>query len=193
MKNNSIFKEFLIIFTMIVFCIAATATAAGTEYKPAYWTPSSQLVYYMHQAYGFNKKMISTVGRMLNNNDDVSVALRIARQKNLDPRIVMGMRRKGMTWMQILKSCGMHPSKLYENLSVHQVMGVPDRFKKTFGEYQKWTENPADDIELKDEQVQDLVQLRLVVKIFGVHGRTVMKIRNSGKDWTQIILNRGLK
>lgn len=181
---------FIVVVFIAVFILNNTVSAQNME-KEVLWSENSGLTYYMSTFYKFDKYIVTTLGSLLDNPDDVSVCLYIAQETNIHPQDIMGVKRAGESWVQILRSIKYCPSKIFVEPGMYEIFGVPAKFRHSYNQLKKWQSNPGHQIELDDDQVRDLVQLRFVVTNFGTPPIDTMRARNSGRTWTNIILNSG--
>ncbi len=170
---------------MLWACMVAQVLA-----QPQYWDPGSNLTYFMHQGYRFDKNTVSNIGKQMDNNDDVSACLRFARDTGINPASIRGMRHGGQEWQSIMKSLAYEPHRLYEGLGIIDNLGVPPRFRDTFRKYDRYLKD-GEPLILTDEDVRDLVQLRFCIVTFGVPVGEVFRARARHDSWTSVILNQG--
>lgn len=178
-----------VLLAICLFFTVAGVRAEETADPQSYWSEDSQLTYHLHSGYGFPKAIVSTIGKMIGNNDDVSVCLFLGKSKGLDPRIIMGMRNKGFSWAQTMESSGFEAYLLFDKIGIIDANGVPPKFRKAFKKYDKWKEDGGK-LEMEDQEVRDLVQMRFCVNTFGVPISQVLKA-GSRNNWTHVILNQG--
>ncbi len=151
------------------------------------------MIYYLNKYYKYPPSIIVTLGKFIGykNDDDVSVCMCIGRDTRLDPRDVMGLKNRGLSWKEIIKTTGFQPSTLFKKAGFDYFDTVPHRFEHAFSEYKKWKKNPSYQMDLSDDEVRDLVQLNLVIHLFGVTAQNMMKARDRGARWSNIILAGG--
>jgi len=184
-------KKYILIFTILITLSLCVITNAQEIDKDTLWSPSSQMTYIMSRKYGVDKSVVTILGKMLDNNDDVSVCLYLHKKTSIHPQNIMGLKRKGMSWKQIMKSLKFEPDALFTESGIYEIFGVPRKFKHSYGELKKWQKDPSHEMDLTDDDVRDLVQLRFIVRNFGVPPINVMRARNSGASWTNMILSGG--
>lgn len=190
-KISGITLFFVAVTTLLI--LPGNICAQQDEPSPDVWSKESMLTTYMVMGYGYPREMVVTLGKYIGkeNNDDVSVCLYLGRKTQLDPRNIMGLKRKGLSWKKIMQIINFDPQQIFKEIGFDYFSGVPSRFRHSFGEYKKWKKNPAYAMGLTDSDVRDLVQLRFVMKMFGVTAQQMMKARSSGADWITIILAGG--
>jgi len=161
-------KRRFLIFLIIFFAATISLSHGQDIAENSLWSAESPMTYIMSRKYATDKNVVMTLGRLLTNDDDVSVCLYLSQQTLVHPQNVMGMRRSGMSWKEVIKSLGFDATKL-----------------------KKWQKNPSYQMDLTDDDVRDLVQLRFLVVNFGVTAIEVMRARNAGSSWTAMILSKG--
>lgn len=147
------------------------------------------MTYFMSKFYNADKQVVMTLGKLLENDDDVSVCLYFAQVTGIHPQNIMGLKRSGMSWKDAMKSIAFTPSKIFTDVGMYEIFGVPARFKHSYNEFKKWQGDAGHEMDLTDDDVRDLVQLRFTVQNCGMSVIEAMRKRNSGASWTNIILS----
>jgi hypothetical protein len=119
-------------------------------------------------------------------NDDISVALFLANLAKVTPETVIGYRAKGLTWADITGQLGVKPDVYFVGLPANP--GPP--YGNAWGYWRKRRAQPPPVFNLADDDLRNLVQLRLVSKYYKVKPRTVIHWRGSGKDFSTIIADQ---
>ncbi|MCD4783263.1 MAG: hypothetical protein K8T10_05445 [Candidatus Eremiobacteraeota bacterium] len=179
----------LILAIFLLFYLPGVSHAQQIE-KDTLWSSSSQMTYLMSRKYGVEKNVVTILGKMLENDDDVSVCLYLYTKSSIHPQDIMGLKRKGMAWKQIMKSLKFDADKLFTEAGIYEIFGVPQKFKHSYGELKKWQKDPSHEMNLTDDDVRDLVQLGFLVRNSGIPPINIMRERNAGASWTNMILNR---
>jgi hypothetical protein len=188
-QGLTLFATMVITFLVISpgSCLAQQEEPAG----PHEWIPDSQVTMDLARTYGFRTLMVVAIGNFLKTVDDTSVCLYLAKEKGYDPRPVAAIRENKTPWKAVMKNLSYSPFGLFENLAFSGTGPIPDRFKHAYEEYKKWRDDPTREMDLTDDDVRDMVQLRLIVKLYGVPASEVMKLRNSGVGWEEIMIRGG--
>ncbi|MCE1248386.1 MAG: hypothetical protein LWY06_17230 [Firmicutes bacterium] len=180
------------IIAAVLVCIAALtcriATAQETD-KSVLWSEASNMTYFMAKYYNADKQVVMILGKTLENDDDVSVCLHLGQSTGIHPQNIMGLKRSGMAWKEAMKSVSFPVSKLFTDVGMYEIFGVPARFKHAYNEFKKWQGDAGYEMDLTDDDVRDLVQLRFAVQNCGMSAIEAMRKRNSGTSWTNIILS----
>jgi hypothetical protein len=119
-------------------------------------------------------------------NDDISVALFLANLAKVTPEAVIGYRAKGLSWADITGQLGVKPDVYFAGLPANP--GPP--YGKAWGYWKKRQAQPTTAFNLGDDDLRNLVQLRLVSQYYKVKPRTVVHWRGSGKDFSAIIADQ---
>ena len=188
MKKN-ILKITVLVLTFLV--VLSNMAYSQPVDKATLWSENSTMTFLMVHYYKAEKNVVMTLGKLLDNDNDVSVCLYLSKKTQLHPQDIMGLKRAGQSWKQIVKSIGFQPATVFTDMGLYEIFGVPKVFKHSYGEYKKWQNDPSHEMDLTDDDFRDMVQLRFVVKNFGVPYITVMRKRNAGYPWTNIIINKG--
>lgn len=184
-------KAGIILFVaIIIIFLPINSSFSQSIDKVTLWSSESNMTYIMARLYGVDKNVVITLGKTLDNDDDVSVCLFLSQQTGIHAQNVMGLKRSGMKWTEAMKSINFKVNKLFEDIKMHELFGVPGRFKHAYNEYKKWNNDPSYEMDLTDDDVRDLVQLRFIVVNWGNATKDVMKERDRGASWTNMILSR---
>jgi hypothetical protein len=116
-------------------------------------------------------------------DDDISVALFLSNQAKVTPGVVIGYRTKGMNWADITIKLGVKPDVYFAVLPSNP--GPP--YGKAWGYWKKHKAQPTTVFTLGDDDLRNLVQLRLVSEHYKVKPEEVIKWRGSGKAFDVII------
>jgi hypothetical protein len=119
-------------------------------------------------------------------NDDISVALFLANLAKVTPEAVIGYRAKGLSWADITGQLGVKPDVYFVGLPANP--GPP--YGNAWGYWKKRRAQPPPVFNLADNDLRNLVQLRLVSQYYKVTPRTVIHWRGSGKDFSTIIADQ---
>ncbi len=119
-------------------------------------------------------------------NDDISVALFLANLAKVTPETVIGYRAKGLSWADITGQLGVKPDVYFVGLPSNP--GPP--YGNAWGYWKNRRAQPPPVFNLADDDLRNLVQLRLVSQYYKVTPRTVIHWRGSGKDFSTIIADQ---
>ncbi len=186
-------KSVFNLLSMAVLFIFITSGASFSQPidKETLWGENSTMTFIMYRAYNTDKQIVMTLGKLLENDDDVSVCLYLAEKTKIHPQNIMGLKRANQSWKQIIKSISFEPSTIFTDAGIYDIFGVPHVFRHSYGEYKKWQKDATYQMDLTDDDFRDLVQLRFVTKNYGVTLINAMRRRNAGESWTNMILGSG--
>lgn len=185
-------KYFLYMLSILLFVFSSCGSAfSQTIDKETLWGENSTMTFIMYRAYNTDKQIVMTLGKLLENDDDVSVCLYLAGKTQIHPQNIMGLKRANQSWKQIIKSISFEPSTIFTDAGIYDIFGVPHIFRHSYGEYKKWQKDANYQMDLTDDDFRDLVQLRFVTQNYGASMITVMRKRNAGESWTNMILSGG--
>jgi len=120
-------------------------------------------------------------------DDELPVVYFIARQADVSPGVVINMRLKGESWMQIAFNYGLDAS--YFHVPVKHKPGPP--YGKAYGHFKGKKRSQWRQIRLTDAEIVNLVNLRFISEHYGYAPEEVMKMREKGKDF--VIINGQIK
>ena len=185
-------KYFLYMLSILLFVFSFYGNACSqTIDKDTLWGENSTMTFIIYRAYNTDKQIVMTLGKLLENDDDVSVCLYLASKTQIHPQNIMGLKRANQSWKQIIKSISFEPSTIFTDAGIYDIFGVPHVFRHSYGEYKKWQKDANYQMDLTDDDFRDLVQLRFVTKNYGTSLIAAMRKRNAGESWTNMILSGG--
>ena len=175
MKHLTLTLATLILLAMPVI---AQVTVSGTVATPRMAISATYSDYYKAEP-----KVVEGLVAQKVSDDDISVALFLSNQAKVTPEILIGYRTKGMSWADITIKLGVKPDVFFVVLPANP--GPP--YGKAWGHWKKRKAHPALIFDLGDEDLRNLVQLRLVSEHYKVKPAVVIKWRGSGKAFDMII------
>jgi hypothetical protein len=149
-------------------------------------TPLSPVTVTFSEYYKVEPRIVDGLVAQKVSNDDISVALFLANLAKVTPETVIGYRAKGLSWADITGQLGVKPDVYF--------MGLPANpappYGNAWGYWKKRRAQPTTVFNLADDDLRNLVQLRLVNQYYKVKPRTVIQWRGSGKDFSTIIADQ---
>jgi len=115
-------------------------------------------------------------------DDEIAVVLYISQRTGIRPEAIIQLRRLKKTWCEIAVHYGMSPAMFYVPLSYDP--GPP--YGKAYGHYKRHGKSEWKKINLDDEDVINLVNLRFVSGYYKVPADEIVKARCSGKSFATI-------
>lgn len=172
---------FLVLF-MFLFVTAVYAHEEDTQFKPM----DDVVVKFLANHYKVDKiVVISLHQRMVLFEDDTSVALYLAKLADMDPMKILPMRLSGNSWAKVMEMNNIAPKKLFVNLPDKKDMG--HRFAILSKIAKDYAKDPNCTPELSDNNVRDMVQLKLLNSAFNMKYADIINKVNSGKSYSDII------
>jgi hypothetical protein len=110
--------------------------------------------------------------------DDLAVLLFISRSTGKSPARVMQLRLEGQPWWEIGRRLGMGADVWF--VPVRRDPGPP--YGKAYGHWRKHGKDSHHELDLSDDDVRNLVAVRLLHEYFDVEVEVAMEWRSSGKD-----------
>lgn len=115
-------------------------------------------------------------------HNDIPVVFFIAKRARAAPSKVVDLRLRGFSWLDITYNYGLSPEIYY--VPVKEVHGPP--YGKAYGYYKKKPRNKWKEIELSDDDVMNLVNLRFISSHYQYEPERVVKLRSQGRDFVAI-------
>lgn len=112
--------------------------------------------------------------------EEVPVALFIARRAGLDPDTVWSVHGSGLNWMQVAWHFELNPWIFFTPLPSKAVEHTP--YEKAYGAFS----SRADKVNLGDEDIVNLVNLKFISEEYGCPPEEVVRARTDGKTFREI-------
>jgi hypothetical protein len=175
MKRLSLTALILTLFTLPSLAqISVSGTVA---------TPRTAVNVTYSDYYKVEPKVVEGLVAQKVSDDDISVALFLSNHAKVTPEILIGYRTKGLSWADITIKIGVKPDVFFVVLPANP--GPP--YGKAWGHWKKRKAHPGLVFDLGDDDLRNLVQLRLVSEHYKVKPAEVIKWRGSGKAFDMII------
>jgi hypothetical protein len=174
--NHFLFTAWLLI--LIALPAFAQVTVSGTVATSRMAVTATYSDYYKVDQKTVDGMVVKKVS-----DDDISVALFLSNHAKVTPDMVVGYRTKGMSWADITIKLGVKPDIYFTVLPTNP--GPP--YGKAWGYWKKHKAQPTMAFTLGDDDLRNLVQLRLVSEHYKVKPAEVIKWRGSGKAFDMII------
>lgn len=158
--------------------VISQVTVSGTVATPRLAVRAAYSDYY-----NVEPKVVDGLVAKQVSEDDISVALFLSNQAKVTPEVVIGYRTKGLGWADITIKLGVKPDIYFTVLPANP--GPP--YGKAWGYWKKHKAQPTLAFSLGDDDLRNLVQLRLVSEHYKVKPEEVIKWRGSGKAFQAII------
>lgn len=106
----------------------------------------------------------------------------IAQRARVSPEVIIDMRLRNMTWMNIMLHYRLSPEILY--IPVKKVHGPP--YGKAYGYYKNKPRKEWKRIVLDDEDIINLVNLRFISTHHKYPPEAIIEMRSKGKEFIEI-------
>lgn len=123
-------------------------------------------------------------------DEEIPVVLFIASKVRVEPGIIIDLRLKGKSWLDITLHFGLSPEIFYVPVKETVVIGPP--YGKAYGYYKNKPKKEWKTIVLSDVDVVNLVNLRFISEHYGYPPEKVIKLRGEGKSFI-VIADEGKK
>ena len=114
--------------------------------------------------------------------EEIPVVFFIARRVHVAPGVIVDLRLRGMSWMDITFHYGLSPEIYYVPLRV--APGPP--YGRAYGYYKKWPRKEWRKVRLGDDDVVNLVNLKFASEHYGYSPEKVIKMRSGGRNFVEI-------
>lgn len=114
--------------------------------------------------------------------EEVPVVLFIAQRARVEPSVIIDLRLRNKSWMDIIIHFGLSPEIFY--VPVRVVPGPP--YGKAYGYYKNKPKKEWKKIALDDDDIVNLVNLRFISQHYGYSADNVVRMREKGKSFIDI-------
>jgi hypothetical protein len=135
--------------------------------------------------YNVPERAVTVIKKKGVSDEELAVVFFISERAGVKPAAVIDLRQLGKSWLDITVHFGLSPEIYY--VAVKGDPGPP--YGKAYGYFKKHPRSKWREIVLSDVEVVDLVNLRMVSKLYGVEPDEVIKWRAAGKHFTEVNLN----
>lgn len=117
-------------------------------------------------------------------DEEVPVVFFIARQARVAPAVIVDLRLKGKSWLDISLSYGFGPEIYYVPIGPKVYVGPP--YGHAYGFYRKRPKKDWHKIQLADADIVNLVNLRFISEQYKSSPESVMKSRQKNQKFNSI-------
>jgi len=114
--------------------------------------------------------------------EEMPVVLFLAESAHVAPGVIVDLRLRGMSWMDITFQYGLSPEIYYVPLKT--APGPP--YGNAYGHYKKWPRKEWKKVRLGDDDVVNLVNLKFASEHYGYSPEEVIKMRSGGRNFVEI-------
>ena len=118
---------------------------------------------------------------------EVPVVLYLAQRAHVEPGMIVDLRLKGQSWMDITLHFGLGPDIYY--VPMREVSGPP--YGHAYGHYKNKPKKQWKNIRLDDDEVVNMVNLRFISDRYKYSPDTVARMRSGGKDF--VVINEDIR
>jgi hypothetical protein len=116
-------------------------------------------------------------------DEELPVVFFLASRAHVAPGVIVDLRRRGLSWMDITLHFGMGPEIYYIPIQATKI-GPP--YGKAYGYYKKYPKHEWKKIRLHDDDVVNLVNLRFISEHHGYAPENVVRMRGDGSNFVAI-------
>lgn len=114
--------------------------------------------------------------------EEMPVVLFIAGRAHVAPGVIVGLRLRGMSWMDITFHYNLSSEIYYVPLKA--APGPP--YGRIYRHYKKWSRKEWKKVRLGDDDVVNLVNLKFASEHYGYPPEEVIKMRSGGRNFVEI-------
>jgi len=114
--------------------------------------------------------------------EEMPVVLFLAGRAHVAPGVIVDLRLRGMSWMDITFQYGLSPKIYY--VPLRTAPGPP--YGNAYGYYKKWPRKEWKKVRLGDDDVVNLVNLKFASEHYGYSPEEVIKMRSGGRNFVEI-------
>lgn len=114
---------------------------------------------------------------------EVPVVLYLAKRAHVTPEVIMELRLSGFTWLDITLRFALGPEIFYVPVGIEVI--VPP-YAKAYGYYRKKPKKDSKAVVLSDDDIINLVNLKLMSEYYRYPPEKIIKMRSEGKEFFSI-------
>jgi hypothetical protein len=115
---------------------------------------------------------------------DMHIALFLSQEAKVSVDMLFPWRKAGQSWLDIAVRLGLPPTVFFVEVPTNVKVGPP--YGKAYGHYKKHKKDKKAKIVLSDDEVRNLVHLKITSAYFGLPPSEVIKMREVGKPFKEI-------
>ncbi len=130
------------------------------------------------------RAVVATKERYHLRDEELPVVYFLSARARVAPSVIIGLRIKGLSWLDVTFHYGLTPEIFYVPVAVEKI-GPP--YGKAYGHFKKHrSKKEWKKIVLNDYEVADLVNLRFISEHYKIKPEAVIKMRSQGKNFLTI-------
>jgi hypothetical protein len=164
---------------------APAATAAAPAAAAAPRTPARQPYLSAAASYfGRTPEQMGELARRYGTRDDLAVTLFVASKAARSPEEIHQLRLRGLFWWEISTMHDLSGDVWFTKAEAEQ---PEPEYERSYRQLENWRRGRTRHLELTDDEVRDLIAVRVVHDVMNVPVKRAMKLRSSGKDLAQML------
>lgn len=175
-------RVYLVVLFGFLILTSAMEAQGALDLSLQIGTAEATISFVYSDYYRVEPAVISRLENKKLSSDDVAVALFLSTRVKVSPEVIATWRIGGSSWANITVRLGLQPDIYFVSIPANVKVGPP--YGRAYGYYWK---KPKKFV-LTDDEVVNLVQLRVVSEYYGYDPVVVMKWRESGERFDQIIV-----
>jgi hypothetical protein len=178
-------KKIIALFFIVLlnFSLASAQTSFSLSIKD----PESGFAFSISNFYNVPQKEVIIIKERGIPDEELPVVFFIASKAKVKPQIIIDLRLKGLSWMDISLKFGLTADVYY--VPVKGKVGPP--FGKAYGHFKKHHKHKWKDIRLDDDDIINLVNIRFISDYHGIEPDIVIRERAEGK--TYVVIDKEFK
>jgi hypothetical protein len=173
---------------LVIVALSLALTGEARSSDDYLWSNESPMTRFLARHYDVDPIIVISLGQRMRFNDDVSVAIYLAKTADIPPLQLLDPRQKKKSWADIAAQLKFDPALLFT--PVEGKDKIPEEFRHAYGEYARHLKNPDYAMILYDKEYRNLVQLKLMVDAFKSSTLSVMDSVSKGARFTDLILEQ---
>jgi hypothetical protein len=133
--------------------------------------------------FGLKQDQLAVAQKLGLSPEEMPVAIMIAQKAHVDPAAVIAQRLAGKSWLEITRNYKLSPEIFYAPVK-EPPSGPP--YGHAYGYYKNKDKQDWNKVELKDDEVVNLVNLKVISEHYECAPEEVMKMRSSGRNFVTI-------
>ncbi len=161
---------------LVALLVPGTATAQVDAARAAYFRAVAEF-------FGMPAAEVSILSEWSLPADEVPVVLFVARRAGVSPDALVALRRSGSAWAQLVDRYHLGAGHFHVALAASADRGRLGRA------YDRFAEVPPDrwgEVRLRDEEIVDLVNLRIVAQTLRMRPGDVLARASGGATWAEL-------
>ena len=135
--------------------------------------------------FGVHAKNVEKIKERSISDEELVVVFFLAQKANVEPTLIVDLRLKGNSWMTISTKLGLSTEIFY----VHFVENPGPPYGKAYGHYKNKPKNSWHKINLDDNDIVNIINLKFITSRYGCTVEEIVKLRKRNKSYVSINSN----